>query len=88
VLAASKLMGNCVRNSAGNAVGEIEDFMLDMERGRIAGAVLSLDGMAGLGEELFVPWSALQIDRGERERAPGFDKTDWPNLADPAFANQ
>ena len=44
-----------------------------------------------------IPWSALSVDTGEKqfildvdkkllERAPGFDKEHWPNMADRTWA--
>lgn len=92
VLSASTLSGDPVRNTRGEDLGKIEDFMIDLERGRIAYAVLSFGGVFGVGDKLFaVPWKALTIDTDrhaflldvpkERLRnAPGFDKDDWPDI--------
>ena len=100
VLAASTLAGDHVRSPKGDDLGSIEEIMLDLERGRIAYAVLSFGGFLGIGDKLFaVPWSALRIDRGEHEfildidretleKAPGFDKHDWPDMADPVFGQK
>jgi sporulation protein YlmC with PRC-barrel domain len=97
VLAATALAGDRVRNRAGEDLGRIEEIMLDIPTGRIAYAVLSFGGFLGIGDKLFaVPWKALQIDTGEHkfildiprrtlETAPGFDKNDWPDMADPEF---
>jgi sporulation protein YlmC with PRC-barrel domain len=97
VLAATALAGDRVRNRAGEDLGRIEEIMLDMPAGHIAYAVLSFGGFLGIGDKLFaVPWKALQIDTGEHkfildiprrtlETAPGFDKNDWPDMADPEF---
>ena len=97
ILSASTLAGDSVRNQAGEDLGAIEEIMLDIPGGRIAYAVLSFGGFLGIGSKLFaVPWSALQIDEGEHqfilnvdrntlENAPGFDKNNWPDMADPAF---
>jgi len=97
VITASALTGDRVRNAAGEDLGSIEEIMLDPESGRIAYAVLSFGGFLGIGDKLFaVPWSALRVDRGEHqfvldidratlEKAPGFDKDTWPDMADPTF---
>lgn len=97
VLGASDILGDRVRNRGGEDLGTIEEIMLDLEQGRIAYAVLSFGGFLGIGDKLFaVPWTALQTDRTEHEfvldvdretleKAPGFDKDDWPDMADPAF---
>jgi sporulation protein YlmC with PRC-barrel domain len=98
VLAASTITGDRVRNPAGVQLGKIEDVMLDIPTGRIAYAVLSFGGFLGIGDKLFaVPWSALQIDTTEHEfvldidkraleSAPGFDKDNWPDMAQPEFS--
>jgi len=100
VLSASTLIGDDVRNGAGESLGKIEEIMIDLDTGGVAYAVLSFGGFLGMGDKLFaVPWQAMDIDLEahefildvEEERlrnAPGFDKGDWPSSADPAFMNQ
>lgn len=97
VLAASTLKGDTVVNSSDEKLGTIEDLMIDLDRGRIAYAVLSFGGFLGMGDKLFaIPWSALTVDTAEKrfilnvkkevlEKAPGFDKSDWPNMADQSW---
>lgn len=99
VLAASTLVGDRVRNSKGEDLGKIEEVMIDLATGRVAYAVISFGGFIGMGDKLFaVPWSALKVDEGQREfvldvdravleNAPGFDKNQWPDMADPSFEN-
>jgi uncharacterized protein YrrD len=94
VLSAHTLAGDKVRNPAGDDLGKIEDFMLDIDSGRIAYAVLSFGGVLGIGDKLFaVPPDALALDQEDHcfvldadktklEQAPGFDKDDWPDFAD------
>lgn len=97
VLSAGTLTGDPVFNRAGERLGTIEDFMLDVESGRVRYAVLSFGGLLGVGNKLFaVPPEALTVDAGEhhvllevdKERlkeAPGFDKDNWPDFADTTF---
>jgi sporulation protein YlmC with PRC-barrel domain len=97
VLSASTLSGDKVRNLEGEDLGKIEDFMLDIDSGRIAYAVLSFGGALGVGNKLFaVPAEALQIDKKEHcfvldadkdalKDAPGFDRDDWPDFADKSW---
>jgi len=92
VLSASTLKGEKVVNPAGEDLGNIEDYMIDLDNGRIAYCVLSFGGFLGMGDKLFaVPWSALtldtvnerfilNIDRERLKDAPGFDKDDWPDM--------
>ena len=94
VMAASTLDGNTVMSSDGEHVGKISAIMLDVRGGRIAYAVLSSGGFLGVGDTLHaIPWSALTLDTDDRcfildacaeriKNAPGFDKDNWPSMAD------
>src|SRR5450755_2912586 len=94
VLAADTLTGDKVVNLQKEDLGKIEHLMIDLESGRIAYAVLSFGGFLGMGDKLFaIPWSALKVDTVEHrfilnvdkellQRAPGFDKEHWPDMAD------
>jgi len=100
MMGADTLVGNGVCNQKGEDLGEIKEIMLDMRSGRVAYAVLSFGGFLGMGEKLFaVPWNALILDTKnkrfvlnvEKDRlknAPGFDKTQWPNMADQSWARE
>jgi sporulation protein YlmC with PRC-barrel domain len=100
VLSAGTLAGDRVRNRAGEDLGKIEEIMLDLESGRVAYAVLSFGGFLGIGDKLFaVPWEALQLNADEHEflldvdkqtleNAPGFDKDNWPDMADTSWGAQ
>jgi len=98
LMGANTLIGNDVYNHVGENLGDIKEIMLDVGSGRISYAVLSFGGFLSLGEKLFaVPWSALKldtynkrftlsIDRSRLESAPGFDKDQWPDMADSEWA--
>jgi sporulation protein YlmC with PRC-barrel domain len=97
VLSAGTLAGDRIRNTAGEDLGKVEEIMIDVASGRVAYVVLSFGGFLGIGDKLFaVPWDSLRVDEGEHqfvldvdkqtlENAPGFDKDNWPDMADPAF---
>ena len=53
VLAADTLVGDKVVNLQMEDLGKIEHLMIDLERGRIAYAVLSFGGFLGMGDQLF-----------------------------------
>jgi sporulation protein YlmC with PRC-barrel domain len=100
VLSASSLAGDTVRNPAGEDLGKVKDIMIDMSKGRIAYAVLSFGGVLGMGDKLFaIPWNALSVDEDEKclvldadketlESAPGFDKDNWPDMADTSWGSK
>ncbi len=100
VMSASTLTGDSVVNSKGEDLGKIEDIMIHVPSGKIAYAVLSFGGFLGLGDKLFaIPWEALKldednhrfvldIDKEKLERAPGFDKDRWPDMADPTWSSE
>jgi sporulation protein YlmC with PRC-barrel domain len=97
LMGADTLIGEDVYNTADEDLGDIKEIMLDMRQGTIAYAVLSFGGVMGLGNKLFaVPWEALTLDtenkrfilnvsKAKLKDAPGFDKDDWPDLADPSL---
>ena len=97
LMTASTLEGDRVVNRQGEDLGEIDEIMLDVPRGRVAYAVMSSGGFLGMGDKLFaIPWSALTLDTDNKcfvldvdkqrlESAPGFDKDNWPDTADAEF---
>ena len=100
VLGASTLKGNVVKNLAGEKLGTIEEFMIDLETGRIGYCVLSFGGVLGIGDKLFaIPYKAMTLDtrdhtftldvaKGRLEGAPGFDKNAWPDMTDRAWGER
>ncbi|MGF6487686.1 PRC-barrel domain-containing protein [Pseudomonas frederiksbergensis] len=100
LMGADTLIGNDVYNHNEEDLGDIKEIMLDVRNGRVSYAVLSFGGFLGMGEKLFaVPWNALTLDtvnkrfvlNVEKERlenAPGFDKDNWPNMADETWATE
>ena len=100
VLAASTLAGDQVQNSAGEDLGKVDEIMIDIPAGKVAYAVLSFGGFLGMGNKLFaVPWSALRLDEDKKyfildvdkkklENAPGFDKDNWPDMADTSWGTR
>ena len=100
VLSASTLAGDQVQNSAGEDLGTVDEIMIDIPAGKVAYAVLSFGGFLGMGNKLFaVPWSALRLDEDKKhfildvdkkklENAPGFDKDNWPDMADTSWGTR
>jgi sporulation protein YlmC with PRC-barrel domain len=94
LLSAATITGDEVCNLQEEKLGTIQDIMLDIQTGKIRYAVLSSGGFLGMGNRLFaVPWSALELDAEHKrfildmdverlKSAPGFDKDEWPNMAD------
>jgi sporulation protein YlmC with PRC-barrel domain len=100
VLSASTLKNEKVKNPAGEDLGKIEEYMVDLPTGRIAYCVLSFGGFLGMGEKYFaVPFNAmtidtenkcfvLNVDKERLKQAPGFDKNRWPDFADQAYGSK
>lgn len=98
LMSASSLRSNEVYDGKSEELGSIKEIMIDMRSGRVAYAVMSFGGFLGMGGKLFaVPWEALKLDtknkrfildvqKDQLESAPGFDKNQWPNMADPSWA--
>jgi sporulation protein YlmC with PRC-barrel domain len=99
---ASKLMGLHVRNTAGEKLGSVDDLVVNVATGKIDYIAMGVGGVLGVGEKLLaVPFSELKFNFGKDENffvlnmsaekikaAPGFDKRDWPNFADPKWSEK
>ena len=99
---ASKLMGMTVKNMQNEKLGAIDDLVIDMQKGHVSYVALGVGGVLGIGEKLFaVPFHEIQFkhDRDESffvlnvskeqlKDAPGFDKSNWPDFADPNFTQK
>lgn len=100
VLSATTLIGDKVTNTAGENLGDIKDLMIDLDSGCVRYAVIDFGGFLGVGDKYFaVPWRALTVDQKnecivfdiEKERlenAPGFDKDNWPDMANDEWAKE
>ncbi|MEM1055392.1 MAG: PRC-barrel domain-containing protein [Bacteroidota bacterium] len=96
-LSTSTLTGTDVRNLQGETLGDIKDFVLDIESGRVQYAVLDFGGFLGIGNKYFaVPLEAfradtqneyliLDVDKTVLNDAPGFPQDNWPTVADERF---
>ncbi len=97
MLSASSLIGNNVKSTSDESLGDVKDIMMNPHTGEASYAVLSFGGFLGLGDKYFaVPFEALTLDREDQsyrlnvdkdrlKDAPGFDKNNWPDFADPSF---
>jgi len=94
VLSTAAILGDSVVNRTGENLGKIEELMLDLEKGRVAYAILSFGGFLGMGEKLFaIPFEALKldpsrehftldVDKDKLKNAPGFDRNHPPQASD------
>jgi hypothetical protein len=87
-----------VQNIEGEDLGEIYEVVVDKVSGRALYAVLQSGSFLGLGGKLLaLPWNAisydpdkecfiLDVDKERLKNAPGFDKNNWPDMADRSFS--
>src|SRR5690348_4501619 len=95
VMSGSSLTGDRVKNPEGEDLGKVDEIMIDVPTGRVAYAVVSFGGVLGMGTKLFaIPWTSFTLDEDNKcfllnvpkdrlKAAPGFDKDNWPDMADP-----
>jgi len=100
LLSSDSLCGTDVKNPQGQDIGKVSDLMINLRTGKVEYAVLDFGGFLGIGNKLFaVPYGAfavdtkddemvLDVDKEYLEKAPGFDKENWPNFASPQFADE
>jgi sporulation protein YlmC with PRC-barrel domain len=100
VFRASKIKGMDVRNNANENLGSIDELVIDMNKHHVKYAALSFGSVFTGGNKLFaVPLSALTLNHANNKtffvihvsqdtlkNAPGFEKNQWPNMADPNWA--
>lgn len=99
LLKASHVLKSEVMTPDGQWLGDIEEVVIDTTVGKVAYAVLSArEKWLGLGEKWFaIPWHTLQqsaglgtftldVDKETLQKAPGFDKDNWPNRATTRWA--
>lgn len=99
VFRASTIKGMEVYNLEGEHVGQIDELVIDIEKGQVVYAALSVGGFLGIGDKLFaIPWREFTMEVDEKAKffrvdvtkeklkaAQGFDKDAWPNVADPKW---
>jgi sporulation protein YlmC with PRC-barrel domain len=100
IVKASEVMGRDVHNTQDEDIGGIENLAIDGSQGRVQYAVLSFGGVLGVGDKHFaIPWDALRmntegdkyivaIDKDRLKNAPGFDKNNWPDMANEQWGRQ
>lgn len=88
------MTGYPVKNAQGAALGNLVEVLLEHATGRVAYAVISFGGVAGLGGKLIgIPWDRLklnygdasfrlEIDRALLDRAPPLDRQNYPGAPD------
>ena len=91
---ADKIIGSDVMNLDGKRIGSIDNLVVDINTGNILYAVLEFGGFMDIGDKLFaVPWPSLTSvpaegifildqSKAKLEKAPGFDKNNWPDIGD------
>lgn len=85
---ASKIIGSEVRNAQDQKVGKVKDLVLsDPSSGTISHVVVSVGGVAGMGDKLFaVPFNEIHQAQGKdylvlsasSDLSKGFDDKSWP----------
>jgi len=98
----STLSGMTVYNKAGEEVGSISELVVNVEKGQVEYAALSVGGFLGVGDKLFaVPFKKLalrfdedktyfllDVNKETLERAPGFNQDHWPDMANANWAEE
>ena len=98
LIAAGKVNGTAVYNTAGESLGSVHDVMLDKASGKADYAILSFGGFLGIGDDHYpLPWQSLKYDTSlggyiagitlkQLEGAPRYSNDNAWNWSDPARA--
>src|SRR5688572_13419551 len=89
---AKDLMGRAVHNSQGK-IGDIKDFVVDLESGRILYSVVSADGkLIAMPAQAFTSSSESKVmteaDKQKLANAPQFENNENSKLGNPEFAKR
>ena len=83
-----------ITNTAGEDLGQVENFVIDMLTGKISFAIAAFGGILGLTDKWFaIPWGLLSLSLDQKkfileipreilEKAPGMEKDTWPDEVD------
>jgi sporulation protein YlmC with PRC-barrel domain len=83
----SKLIGMDVKNAQGEALGEVEELVLDPKDAKLKSVVISTGGVLGLGaKKVAVPWDQVKpatdeeafvvgMTKEELQQAPSWERT-------------
>jgi len=102
VFRASKIKGMDVRNDANENLGSVDELVIDVTKAKVKYLALSFGSIFTGGNKLFaVPLShctlthandktfiKLSVSRDALKNAPGFDKNNWPDTANPNWAKE
>ena len=90
-LTASSIIGDKVHSEEDEAMGEIQDIMIDLASGKIDYMIVEFGGFLGIGIKYFaIPFNMLTVNPEKKififnqkkellENAPGFDLDHWPD---------
>lgn len=100
LIAASKVNGTTVYNTAGEKLGSVYDVMIDKRSGKTVYAIMSFGGFLGIGDSYHpLPWQALtydesqggyvvNVDRARLEAAPSYRANDTSTWDDPTYGRR
>ena len=88
------MTGMPVKNRHSQAIGHVDDMLVDVHDGQVRYVIMTFGGHLGLGNKLFpIPWHQLTLKYDEKEtffvadvsrqflvKAPGFHREDWPDM--------
>ena len=70
-----------VKNLKGERLGQIEDFVMDLQNGRIAWVIFSHEGMVGMGQKVkIIPYEFLSFDETGKNFILDVSKEDLTSL--------
>lgn len=68
-IASDSLVGTSVRDAQGKDIGQVTKILIDPHDGKVSSVIIKRGGTLGMGgEEISVPWNALQVQRDENRR--------------------
>src|SRR3954469_9002343 len=95
----SQLTGSSIKNTSGDSLGQINDFVVDPTTGRIEFAVVSLKEGGNTGKLTAIPWTLIRpsgegnnltanIDKDKLASAQTFERSNWPDMSQESWGQQ
>ena len=97
IVRAADVIGKRIIGINQDVLGKVEELVLDKQDSMVRYVVLARGGFMGVGSEFYaIPWAVLEyctdnngfkvnISKDDIEKAPGFNKENWPDFADESW---
>jgi sporulation protein YlmC with PRC-barrel domain len=102
LIKSEEVIGQQAKNAQGEELGEVNDLIVDVGRGRVAYAIIQTSGALGMGQEFVaVPWQLCEqkaeegedfltcnVTKQQIDQARKFTDDTWPDMSGVTWASE